>query len=108
MRDRLVAALGEQAVLIFAADGDAIARVEAAARTGPLVLLLIEDSVSNLDRTMLLSALGPLSVALAPSRRIAALDLAAGADVEDVLASALFLSSANSTTGQALRITPRG
>lgn len=72
-----------------------------------MLLLVIAPDVPDLDRAMLVAAVGPLAVDLAPDLRIAAIDLAAGADDDDVAAAAVFLATAESTTGQTVRITPR-
>lgn len=99
MRDALA---GTGAALVYAADGDAVAAMRAA--PGDVVLLVIEPTVPNLDRVMALAALGPLAVERAPAVRIAALDVAESAELADVVAAAKFLQSAQSTTGQVLRI----
>ena len=97
---------GSGAALVYAADGDAVAALRAAA--GDVVLLVIEPSVPELDKAMLLAAIGPLAVERAPAVRIAALDVADGADLADVVAAAAFLVVAHSTTGQVLRIARDG
>lgn len=108
MRDALAAALGARATLVFAQDARAVAALQAAPPGGDLVLLVIESGVSALDRAMLVAAVGPLAQALAPVTRLAALDLADNAEPSDVVAAAEFLAAAGSTTGQVLRIVPRG
>ena len=92
------------AALVYAADGDAVAAVRAAAGKAEVVLLLIEPGVPNLDKAMLLAGVGPLAIELSPAVRIAALDIAEGADSADVVGAAAFLAAARSTTGQVLRI----
>jgi len=82
--------------------GETVERLRAA--QGAMVLLLIESSISPLDRAMLIAAIGPLAIERAPHGRIGALDVAAGAAPEDVVAAARFLAAAGSTTGQVLKI----
>lgn len=108
MRAALVAALGEQAALVFASDGDSVAAIRLANRDHGMILLVVEPDLAPLDRAMVLAAVGPLATELAPATRIAALDVGAGADSHDVTAAAQFLVSAHSTTGQVVRITSRG
>ena len=70
----------------------------------PMVLLLIEASISPIDRAMLIAAIGPLAIERAPLGRIGAIDVMPGAVPEDVAAAAKFLAAAHSTTGQVLTI----
>lgn len=102
MREALAGSAG--AMPVFAADGDAVAALRVASAASAMVLLVIESTVSNLDKAMLLAAVGALAIELAPAGRIAALDLGEGADSGDVVAAAAFLVAARSTTGQILRI----
>ena len=68
------------------------------------VLLVVEAPVPALDRALLLAAIGPLAVELAPHTRIGAIDIAPGAALSDIVAAAVFLAGARSTTGQVLKI----
>jgi hypothetical protein len=104
LRAALATALGARAALVFADDAGAVAAVQAARDSG-LVVLVIESAVVALDRAMLIAAIGPLAQQLAPATRLVALDLAEGARETDVVAAAEYLASAQSTTGQVLRIT---
>lgn len=72
--------------------------------TADLVLLTIGPDMPALERAMLIAALGPLAIELAPARRLCALDIASSADLADVAAAAAFLARADSTTGQVLAI----
>ena len=107
MKDALTAALAGTAAVVFARDAADVALLRAAADTSAMVLLVLAPIVPNLDKAMLLAAVGALAVELAPHTRIAALDLHEGADPTDVTAAAMFLAKAESTTGQILRITAR-
>lgn len=104
MRGALAAALGPRAALVFADDMGAVAAVRAAPRDSGLVLLVIDDAMAAVDHAMLLAAVAPLAVELAPQTRLVALDLGASAAREAVLAAAEFLVTARSTTGQVLEI----
>ena len=86
--------------------GEVVDRLRAA--EGEIVLLLIDSSVSPLDRAMLIAAIGPLAVELAPRVRIGAIDVAAGAAPEDAAVAARFLAGARSTTGQVLTVAAEG
>lgn len=69
-----------------------------------MTLVLAGPDLTAIDRAMLLAAIGPLAIELAPARRIGALDVADGAAAAEVAAAAGFLIEARSTTGQTLRI----
>jgi hypothetical protein len=85
-----------------AAVPDLVAGIRAA--TTGLVLLLVLPATSELQRAMLLAAIGPLAVERAPAHRICALDVKSGAAADDIVAAARFLASAASTTGQVIAI----
>ena len=71
-------------------------------------LLLIDSSVSTIERAMLSAAIGPLAIERAPLARIGAMDIANGAALADVVAAANYMASARSTTGQILTVTASG
>lgn len=96
-------ALGGRAAVVHATGIESVAAVRAAPRGG-LVLLVIAGTVPKLDRAMLLAALGPLAEELAPTTRLAALEVGEGADPAAVVAAGVFLAGATSTTGQVLRV----
>ena len=104
MRGALAAALGPRAALVFGDDRDAVAAVRTVPRESGMILLVIDASVAALDRAMLLAAITPLAVELAPHTRLAALDVAADANCDAVVAAADYLVSAHSTTGQVLEV----
>lgn len=106
LSDAVARAVAGQAVLVLADSGRSMAETLAALRiTGveDATLLLILPTVAAIDRAMLIAALGPLAIELAP-RRITALDVADGADIAAIIAAATYLVAARSTTGQSLRI----
>lgn len=104
MNTTLTAAVGGAAGLVFPRTAADLASLPDAPA---VVLLVIAADVPDLDRAMLLAAVGPLAVEIAPDRRIAAIDVGPGAVEADVVAAACFLTSAESSTGQVLRITAR-
>ncbi|WP_404368210.1 Rossmann fold domain-containing protein [Sphingomonas sp. MMS24-J45] len=97
-------AIGANVALVFPRGAADLAAVPDAVA---VALLVIASDVPDLDRAMVLAAIGPLAAARAPAQRIAAIDVAPGADEADVVAAARFLAGAESSTGQALRITAR-
>lgn len=106
---RVVAALGETVALVVADAGRTSEEVVAglrATRTDERdsVLLLIAQGVSALDRAILRSAIGPLAIELAPSKRLNAVDIVGDAADRDVVAAAGFLAAAASTTGQVIEV----
>lgn len=104
MRAALAAAVAGKAALVFAEGVDAVAAVRTAPRESGMLLLVIDDAAAALDRAMLLAAVGPLAIELAPATRLAALDVGADANSDAVLAAADYLVTAQSTTGQVLEI----
>ena len=107
MRDALEAVLAGRAALAFPRAAADLAGLRPAAGESKLLLLIIMPDVPAIDRAMLLAAVGPLAVDLAPDVRIAAIVVAPDATVADVAEAAGFLATAESTTGQTVRITPR-
>ncbi len=79
---------------------DIVAKMRSAA--GEIILLLIDPGVPQLERAMLIAAIGPLAIEHAPASRIGAIDIGEGAVLPDVEAAARFLVAARSTTGQVL------
>jgi hypothetical protein len=107
VRDSLATVSG--AILVSARAGRAGQVVELLrAAEGEVVLLLIDSSIQPIDRGMLIAAIGPIAIEKAPRVRIGAIDVTAGAAVEDVVATARFLATARSTTGQVLTVAAEG
>lgn len=105
----IAAALGDAIALVTAAGGHATEKVIAELRATSTderdsVLLFIAGDVPALDRALLRAAVGPLAIELAPAKRLNAVDVAAGAALEDVIAAARFVAAAESTTGQVIEI----
>lgn len=102
----VAAALAGQAAVVVADATVALTDVLASLRTvspDDAVIVLILPDLSAIDRAMLLAALGPLAIELAP-RRIAAIDVVDGASCQRVLAAVHYLAAACSITGQYLRV----
>jgi hypothetical protein len=109
MMARIDAALAEAGVsgtVVVADAGAAVVAIVAALRRSDaeFALLVVDAPVPALDRALLLAAIEPLAVELAPHMRIGAIDVAPGALLTDVAAAAAFLAGARSTTGQILKI----
>ena len=108
---RLADALGDGGALVMARADDAvdilIEKTRAAAADGrESVLLAIGEDVATMRRAMLRAAIASLAVDCAPACRINALDIAAGASVDAIVAAATFLAAAHSTTGQVVELNP--
>ena len=71
--------------------------------SGDAVILLLQPDVSAIDRAMIVAALGPLAIELAP-RRVAAVEIVASASPERIDAAMRYLATAYSTTGQCLQV----
>lgn len=81
-----------------------IARLRQPAPAYDATVLVVPPSNAAPERAMLLAAIAMLAIEIAPSRRLSAVDVAETALVADVVAAAIFLASATSTTGQVLRV----
>ena len=106
LSNAVTAALAGQAAVVVADVTVALTDVLASLRTvspEDVVIVVILADLSAIDRAMLLAALGPLAIELAP-RRIAAIDVADGASPQHILAAAHYLAAACSITGQHLRV----
>lgn len=71
---------------------------------GNVTVLVVPPASAAPERAMLLAAIAPLAIEFAPARRLSAVDAAETAVAADVVAAAIFLASAKSTTGQVLRV----
>ncbi|TPG14492.1 Rossmann fold domain-containing protein [Sphingomonas oligophenolica] len=86
----------------LAADDDVIALVRAT--VGDSLVVVIQPGRSALALAQTCAAIGPLAVEQAPGRRINAVLVGADSDPTAVAATARFLESAASTTGQIVAI----
>ncbi|OYY68441.1 Rossmann fold domain-containing protein [Sphingomonas sp. 28-63-12] len=71
------------------------------------IVVIVPADWAPLDRHLLVAAIEPLAIELAPATRVNALDIAPGAQMADIAAAAIFLLSAQSVTGQILAIEQR-
>lgn len=97
------------AELVVAGREDDVATIVAGIRARPnadVIILLVGADVAPLDRALMLAAIAPLAVELAPRVRLAAIDAVPDAAPEDIAAAARFLALARSTTGQILVVRP--
>ncbi len=104
--DAALADAGIRGTVVVAEAGAAVAAIVAALRQSEaeFALLVVDVPVPALDRALLLAAIEPLAVELAPHTRIGAIDVARGARIADVAPAAAFLAGARSTTGKILKI----
>ena len=72
--------------------------------TGAIVVEVAAGIVA-LERHLILAAIAPLAIELAPGTRLCAIDVGAGAEAEDVAAVRDWLSEAECTTGQVVTVT---
>jgi hypothetical protein len=95
--------------LIIVADGDLAAMLAKVrqSRAGAVVVL-IDPAVARIDAHVMLAAIEPLAIEIAPMRRVSAVQVGQGAIAGDVAAAAGFLLNAVSITGQIVRIDSRG
>lgn len=105
----IAAALGDSRplpIVHVVTEGDSTEAMVARARgvAATCVLLVIEPTVPRLQRAMLAAAIGPLAIEMAPESRVGAIDILPGADPADVAAAAMFLATAESTTGQVIAV----
>jgi hypothetical protein len=101
-----VAEAGVRGAVVVADAGAAVGAIVATLRAYDVAfaLLVVDAPVPALERALLLAAIEPLAVELAPRTRVGAIDVAPGALLTDVAAAAAFLAGAEATTGQVLKI----
>lgn len=75
-----------------------------AASDNDAIVVAVESDVAKLERHLILAAIAPLAIGLAPSRRLCAIDMDAGADPAALAALAAFLHHAEATTGQVVKL----
>ncbi|MBY0519361.1 MAG: hypothetical protein K2P79_02920 [Sphingomonas sp.] len=75
-----------------------------AATSSEAIVLVVPTDHPVVERRLLLAAIEPLAVELAPGARLCAVDVAPNATLSAVVAAARYLGSATSTTGQLLRV----
>lgn len=98
-----VITLGEDATV-----GALVAAVRESAAAGTatgVIVVEVAAGIAALERHLILAAIAPLAIELAPGTRLCAVDVGAGADAEDVAAVRDWLSGAECTTGQVVTVT---
>lgn len=106
---RVAEALGDEGAIVAATAHSTVEAILHGARAAvsagrESVLVTIGHDVAAIDRAMLRAAIGALAIESAPASRINALDIAAGASADAVVAAAIFLARARSTTGQVVAV----
>lgn len=95
-------------VIAPAAD-DTAASLVAAVRAGgagaEAIIVEVAPGIAALERHLMLAAITPLAIELAPATRLCAIDIGEGAAPEDVAALRDFLAGADCTTGQVVQVT---
>ena len=87
--------------------GATVGALVAAVQEGAADAIIVEvaPEIAALERHLILAAIGPLAIELAPGTRLCAIDMGAGAEAEDVAAVRDWLASAHCTTGQVVAVT---
>lgn len=70
----------------------------------PVVIAVIADDLGQLDRDLMLAAIGLIAREAVPVTRICGVHVLAGAAVDDIAAVALFLGQAAAVTGQVIAV----
>lgn len=70
----------------------------------PVVIAVIADDLGQLDRDLMLAAIGLHAREAAPLTRICAVHVLEGAAADDIAAVALFLGQAAAVTGQVIAV----
>ena len=69
------------------------------------IVVEVAPDIGPLERHLILAAIVPLAIELAPGTRLCAIDVGAGAEAEDVAAVRDWLAGAACTTGQVVAVT---
>ncbi|MBY0284347.1 MAG: hypothetical protein K2W81_10335 [Sphingomonas sp.] len=93
--------------LIELGEGATVGALVAAVQEGAADAIIVEvaPEIAALERHLILAAIGPLAIELAPGTRLCAIDVGAGAEAEDVAAVRDWLAGADCTTGQVVAVT---
>ncbi|WP_066649220.1 MULTISPECIES: Rossmann fold domain-containing protein [Sphingomonas] len=70
-----------------------------------VIIVEVAPDIAALERHLILAAITPLAIELAPGTRLCAIDVGPGAEAEDVAAVRGWLSGADCTTGQVVAVT---
>jgi len=87
--------------------GATVGALVAAVQEGAAEVIVVEvaPEIAALERHLILAAIAPLAIELAPATRLCAIDVGAGAAAEDVAAVRDWLAGADCTTGQVVAVT---
>lgn len=95
--------------VIALAAGDTVGALLAAVRAGgegaDAIIVDVAPDIAALERHLILAAIAPLAIELAPGIRLCAIDIGEGAAPEDVAAVRDWLAGADCTTGQVVAVT---
>ncbi len=93
--------------VIALAAGATVGALVAAVREGAAEVIIVEvaPEIAALERHLILAAITPLAIELAPATRLCAIDVGAGAEADDVAAVRDWLAGAECTTGQVVAVT---
>ena len=93
--------------LIELGEGATVGALVAAVREGAAEVIVVEvaPDIPALERHLILAAIAPLAIELAPATRLCAIDVGAGAQAVDVAAVRDWLAGAACTTGQVVAVT---
>jgi hypothetical protein len=83
-------------------------RAAAAHRAGSTAVIIVTDPTTRrLAHDALTGSIGAMAIDFAPQTRVCLVDVAPGADADDVIAAIDYLAKASATTGQLLQISGR-
>ena len=85
--------------------GSLVAAVRAARECADAIIVDVAPDIAALERHLILAAITPLAIELAPGTRLCAIDVGEGAGPEDVAAVRDWLAGADCTTGQVVAVT---
>lgn len=92
--------------VIALAAGATVGTLVAAVHEGAAEAIIVEvaPGIAALERHLILAAMAPLAIELAPATRLCAIDVGAGAAAADVAAVRDYLAGADGTTGQVVQV----
>lgn len=75
------------------------------AEAAETIIVDVAPDIAALERHLILAAIAPLAIELAPATRLCAIDVGVGAEAADVAAVRDWLAGADCTTGQVVQVT---
>lgn len=93
--------------VITLAAGATVGALVAAVHDGAADAIIVEvaPEIAALERHLILAAIAPLAIKLAPTTRLCAIDVGEGAEAADVATVRDWLAGADCTTGQVVQVT---